>query len=104
MPVVNRPMTETNSRDLFPGALEMMILESLRREPAHGYAPGAAHPATVQQPAASRRGFALSRAATIAEGEAGEGGVGTLLDESASENLSDNCCGPAPPGAADFQL
>jgi PadR family transcriptional regulator PadR len=31
-------MTETNSRDLFPGAIDMMILESLRREPAHGYA------------------------------------------------------------------
>ncbi len=31
------PMTDT-SRDLFPGALEMMILESLRRQPAHGYA------------------------------------------------------------------
>lgn len=26
------------SRDLFPGALEMMILESLRRQRAHGYA------------------------------------------------------------------
>jgi len=26
------------SRDLFAGALEMMILESLRRQPAHGYA------------------------------------------------------------------
>jgi transcriptional regulator len=26
------------SRDLFPGAVEMMILESLRRRPAHGYA------------------------------------------------------------------
>jgi len=26
------------SRDLFPGAPEMMILESLRRQPAHGYA------------------------------------------------------------------
>jgi PadR family transcriptional regulator, regulatory protein PadR len=26
------------SRDLFPGALEMMVLESLRRQPAHGYA------------------------------------------------------------------
>jgi len=26
------------SRTLFPGALEMMILESLRRQPAHGYA------------------------------------------------------------------
>jgi len=38
MPVANRPMTETSSRDLFPGALEMMILESLRRQPAHGYA------------------------------------------------------------------
>ena len=31
-------MRETNSRDLFPGALEMMILESLRRQPSHGYA------------------------------------------------------------------
>ena len=38
MPVVNKPMNETTSRDLFPGALEMMILESLRRQPAHGYA------------------------------------------------------------------
>jgi PadR family transcriptional regulator PadR len=38
MPAVNKPMTETISRDLFPGALEMMILESLRRQPAHGYA------------------------------------------------------------------
>ncbi len=25
-------------RDLFPGALEIMILESLRRKPMHGYA------------------------------------------------------------------
>jgi PadR family transcriptional regulator, regulatory protein PadR len=31
-------MTESSTRDLFPGALEMMILESLRRQPAHGYA------------------------------------------------------------------
>jgi len=31
-------MTETATRDLFPGALEMMILESLRRQPSHGYA------------------------------------------------------------------
>jgi PadR family transcriptional regulator PadR len=38
MPVVNRPMTNSTPRDLFPGALEMMILESLRRQPAHGYA------------------------------------------------------------------
>ena len=38
MPVANMPMTEAADRDLFPGALEMMILESLRRQPAHGYA------------------------------------------------------------------
>ena len=34
---MNRPMAETSSRDLFPGALKMMILESLHRQPAHGY-------------------------------------------------------------------
>ena len=32
------PMTKSSARDLFPGALEMMILQSLRRQPAHGYA------------------------------------------------------------------
>lgn len=31
-------MRKASPRDLFPGALEMMILESLRRQPAHGYA------------------------------------------------------------------
>lgn len=30
--------TSNSPRDLFPGTLEMMILESLRRQPAHGYA------------------------------------------------------------------
>ena len=38
MLVATQPMKETAPRDLFPGALEMMILESLRRQPAHGYA------------------------------------------------------------------
>jgi PadR family transcriptional regulator, regulatory protein PadR len=39
--MVEQCLMENNkdaSRDLFPGALEMMILESLRRQPAHGYA------------------------------------------------------------------
>ena len=31
-------MSDKSSRDLFPGALEMMILQTLRREPMHGYA------------------------------------------------------------------
>jgi transcriptional regulator len=31
-------MSERKQRDLFPGALEMMILQTLRRAPLHGYA------------------------------------------------------------------
>jgi transcriptional regulator len=31
-------MGSFESRDLFPGALEMMILQTLRRQPSHGYA------------------------------------------------------------------
>src|SRR3982751_2559260 len=32
------PNSKNTPRALFPGALEMMILESLLRQPAHGYA------------------------------------------------------------------
>jgi PadR family transcriptional regulator, regulatory protein PadR len=31
-------VAKSAKRDLFPGALEMMILQSLRRRPSHGYA------------------------------------------------------------------
>jgi len=31
-------MSEQPTRDLFPGSLEMMILQTLRRQPMHGYA------------------------------------------------------------------
>ncbi len=31
-------MKEPAHRDLFPGSLEMMILQTLRRQPMHGYA------------------------------------------------------------------
>ena len=31
-------MSQPEPRDLFPGALEMMILQTLRRESMHGYA------------------------------------------------------------------
>ena len=31
-------MRKPEQRDLFPGALEMMILQTLRRTPLHGYA------------------------------------------------------------------
>jgi transcriptional regulator len=32
------PTHSHTSRDLFPGALEMMVLQSLRLQPMHGYA------------------------------------------------------------------
>jgi len=31
-------MKKTDRKDLFPGALEMMILRTLKRQPLHGYA------------------------------------------------------------------
>src|SRR5215831_11924887 len=31
-------MKDNEQRDLFPGALEMMILRTLKRQPLHGYA------------------------------------------------------------------
>jgi PadR family transcriptional regulator, regulatory protein PadR len=31
-------LKETQARDLFPGALEMMILRTLQHQPMHGYA------------------------------------------------------------------
>jgi PadR family transcriptional regulator, regulatory protein PadR len=31
-------MAKDKTRDLFPGALEMMILRTLKRQPLHGYA------------------------------------------------------------------
>lgn len=31
-------MADTESRDLFPGALELMVLRLLQRQPLHGYA------------------------------------------------------------------
>ena len=31
-------MSKDKNRDLFPGALEMMVLQTLRRGPLHGYA------------------------------------------------------------------
>jgi PadR family transcriptional regulator PadR len=32
------PSKKSDQRDLFRGALEMMVLQSLRRQPMHGYA------------------------------------------------------------------
>jgi PadR family transcriptional regulator PadR len=35
---LERTLKKSEQRDLFPGALEMMILRTLKRQPLHGYA------------------------------------------------------------------
>jgi PadR family transcriptional regulator, regulatory protein PadR len=35
-------------RDLFPGALELMILQTLRRRPMHGYAHRTGHQGWIE--------------------------------------------------------
>jgi PadR family transcriptional regulator len=35
---LERALKKSEQRDLFPGALEMMILRTLKRQPLHGYA------------------------------------------------------------------
>jgi transcriptional regulator len=38
LPTSHTAMSDGKSRDLFPGALEMMVLRLLKQEPMHGYA------------------------------------------------------------------
>ncbi|MGB6932444.1 MAG: PadR family transcriptional regulator [Acidobacteriaceae bacterium] len=38
MPLRSKSNSRSSSRDLFPGALEMMILQTLEWKPMHGYA------------------------------------------------------------------
>lgn len=77
---------QNEQRDLFRGALEMMILESLRQQPMHGYA--------LMQHIRQRSNDLLqvedgpvSAAAADAPRETGEGGVDDLADEPQSANL-----------------
>ena len=99
-----RTLRKPKQRDLFRGALEMMILQSLRRQPMHGYALGPAHPAALERFAAGGGGIALSRAAAHVERKAGQGGVGDLAQQAPGSHLPDHSRGPAASGAGDFQL
>jgi Transcriptional regulator PadR-like family len=80
-------MLQTNdnrSRDLFPGALEIMILELLRRQPAHGYAL-VQH---IQQRSNNllqvEEGSLYPAPAAIVEGETCPGGVDSFVNNESS--------------------
>ena len=89
-------MTNSNPRDLFPGALEMMILESLRRQPAHGYAL-VQH---IQQRSNNllqvEEGSLYPALQTPAQGQAGQGGVGCFVHQPPRAHLRDYRLGHAP--------
>ena len=59
-------------RDLFPGAFEMMILRTLKRQPLHGYAL-TQEIKRVKRASSDRRGLALPGSTAHVEGWLGYG-------------------------------
>jgi DNA-binding PadR family transcriptional regulator len=96
-------MAESTSRDLFPGALEMMILESLRRQPAHGYAL-VQH---IQQRSNNllqvEEGSLYPALQRLLKAKLVKAAWG-VPPQSPRERLPDHGCGPSPFGEADLQL
>ena len=65
-------LKKNEQRDLFRGALEMMVLGSLMREPMHGYALVQHIKQRSNDLLRLERGYSI-RIATIAEGRPGKG-------------------------------
>ena len=82
----------------------MMILESLRRQPAHGYAL-VQH---IQQRSNNllqvEEGSLYPALQRLLKAKLVKAEWGRLLDQSPRENLPDHRFRSSPPGAADFQL
>src|SRR5450631_1483485 len=97
-------MMEATPRDLFPGALEMMILESLRRQPAHGYAL-VQH---IQQRSNNllqvEEGSLYSALQRLLNAKLVKGRVGRLGDQLPRKNLPDHRRRSASPRRANLQL
>jgi hypothetical protein len=69
---------QPQQRDLFPEALEMMVLWTLKRQPLHGYALAQHLKRMSNDLLRIERRITVSRAATAAEGRVGEGGMGRV--------------------------
>ena len=79
-------MSENNARDLFPGALEMMVLRLLKQRPMHGYA----LVQRIQQASNNlcKSEGAVPGASTTPQGRSGRRRVGRVVDESSRAHLS----------------
>jgi DNA-binding PadR family transcriptional regulator len=74
-------MKKAAQRDLFPGALEMMILQILKRQPMHVYALVQQIKRTSQDLLQIEEGSLLSSAPTPSQGGVCEGGMGRLFNK-----------------------
>ncbi len=92
------PAKPQTSRDLFPGALEMMVLQSLRRQPMHGYALVQHIQQRSNDLLQVEEGSLYPALATNVERGVGEGGMGDLDHQPPSSHLSDNDCRGETPG------
>jgi hypothetical protein len=79
----------SEQRDLFRGALEMMVLQCLRRQPMHGYALVQYVQQWPEELLHVEEG-SLSGLATNAERRPGEGGVEDLAIEPQGPHVSDH--------------
>src|SRR5215831_4127205 len=97
-------MKSVENRDLFPGALEMMILQTLKRSPHARLRACQAHQAVVRPPAPDRGRFVVPRASTHAQGAVGTGGVGHIRNQPQGSSLPPDQVGRKAPAARSLFL
>ncbi len=91
-------------RDLFPGALEMMILRTLKRQPLHGYALVQHIKRTSNDLLQIEEGSLYPALQRLLEGRAGEGGMGRVCDKPAGEDLQADRGGSEASGAGSIEF
>jgi hypothetical protein len=92
-------MKEHERRDLFPGALEMMILRTLKRQPLHGYALAQHIKRTSNDLLQIEEGSLVSSPAAPPQRGVGEGGMGCVFYKPARANLQTHGKGNEASGA-----
>jgi hypothetical protein len=84
-------MKTREQRGLFPGALEIMILRTLKRQPLHGYAL-AQHIKRTSKDLLQIEEGSLYPAPAPSQGTVSEGRMGDLCDESSRSDLQVDGC------------
>ena len=85
-------MKKSEQRDLFPGALEMMVLRTLKRQPLHGYALAQHIKRTSNDLLQIEEGSLYPALQRLLKAGVGEGGVGRVRDQSPRAGLQIDTC------------